>query len=59
MNPRTALIVAAIALVLGAVGLYVGIDAKNSSEDARDATDATQAELEQQLSGAESKVEGS
>ena len=46
MNPRTALIVAIVALVVGAAGLVFGITAKNSSDDAKDASEQTQARLE-------------
>src|SRR5688572_16047385 len=38
MNPRTAVIIAALALVVGAVGVFIGIDAKNTSSDAQDSS---------------------
>src|SRR3954468_18170229 len=58
MNPRTALIVAGLALVIGAVGLVIGISAKNGNQSDQDIADATKAQLEQQLGTTATKVRG-
>jgi|SRR4051794_25465699 hypothetical protein len=58
MNPRTALIVAGLALVIGAVGLVIGISAKNGNQSDQDIADATKAQLEQQLGTTATKVQG-
>jgi chromosome segregation ATPase len=58
MNPRTALIVAGLALVIGAVGLVIGISAKNGNKSDQDIADATKAQLEQQLGTTASQVKG-
>src|SRR3954447_10706094 len=58
MNPRTALIVAGLALVIGAVGLVIGISAKNGNQSDQDIADATKAQLEQQLGTTATKVKG-
>ena len=49
MNPRTALILAGLALVVGVVGLVIGISAKNGNKSDQDIADSTKAQLEQQL----------
>jgi septal ring factor EnvC (AmiA/AmiB activator) len=58
MNPRTALILAGLALVVGAVGLVIGISAKNGNKSDQDIADATKAQLEQQLGTTASEVKG-
>jgi chromosome segregation ATPase len=58
MNPRTALIVAGLALVVGVVGLVIGISAKNGNKSDQDIADATKAQLEQQLGTTASQVQG-
>jgi chromosome segregation ATPase len=58
MNPRTALIVAGLALVVGVVGLVIGISAKNGNQSDQDIADATKAQLEQQLGTTASQVQG-
>ena len=49
MNPRTALIVAGLALVVGVVGLIIGISAKNGNKSDEHISDVAQAQLEKQL----------
>ena len=56
MNPRTALIVAVLALVVGAAGVYFGIEAKNNSDDAQDSAEAVKTQLESQLGTTESEA---
>lgn len=58
MNPRTALIIAGIALAVGVVGLVIGISAKNGNKSDQDIADATKAQLEQQLGTTASEVQG-
>jgi chromosome segregation ATPase len=58
MNPRTALILAGLALVVGVVGLIIGISAKNGNQSDQDIADATKAQLEQQLGTTASEVQG-
>jgi len=58
MNPRTALILAGLALVVGVVGLIIGISAKNGNKSDQDIADATKAQLEQQLGTTASEVQG-
>ena len=58
MNPRTALILAGLALVVGVVGLVIGISAKNGNQSDQDIADATKAQLEQQLGTTASQVQG-
>src|SRR4051812_28104400 len=58
MNPRTALILAGLALVVGVVGLVIGISAKNGNQSDQDIADATKAQLEQQLGTTASEVQG-
>jgi chromosome segregation ATPase len=58
MNPRTALIIAGIALAVGVVGLVIGISAKNGNKSDQDIADATKAQLEQQLGTTASQVQG-
>ena len=58
MNPRTALILAGLALVVGVVGLVIGISAKNGNKSDQDIADATKAQLEQQLGATASQVKG-
>ncbi|HEY7267871.1 MAG TPA: hypothetical protein VH501_09265 [Solirubrobacterales bacterium] len=58
MNPRTALILAGVALVIGVVGLIIGISAKNGNKSDQDIADATKAQLEQQLGTTASQVKG-
>jgi hypothetical protein len=58
MNPRTALILAGLALVVGVVGLVIGISAKNGNKSDQDIADATKAQLEQQLGTAASQAQG-
>jgi peptidoglycan hydrolase CwlO-like protein len=58
MNPRTALIVAGLALVVGVVGLVIGISAKNGNKSDQDIADATKVQLEQQLGTAANQVKG-
>jgi chromosome segregation ATPase len=58
MNPRTALILAGLALVVGVVGLVIGISAKNGNKSDQDIADATKAQLEQQLGTTASEVKG-
>jgi hypothetical protein len=58
MNPRTALILAGLALVVGVVGLVIGISAKNGNKSDQDIADATKAQLEQQLGTTASQVQG-
>ncbi len=55
-NPRTAVIVAVIAILVGAAGLVFGISAKNSSNDAEDAASSAQSQLESQLKSDESSL---
>ena len=59
MNPRTALILAGLALVVGVVGLVIGISAKNGNKSDQDIAAATKAQLEQQLGTTASQVQGS
>ena len=58
MNPRTALILAGLALVVGVVGLVIGISAKNGNKSDQDIADATKAQLEQQLGTTASQAQG-
>src|SRR6266508_2662399 len=58
MNPRTALILAGLALVVGVVGLVIGISAKNGNQSDQDIADATKAQLEQQLGTTASQAQG-
>ena len=58
MNPRTALILAGLALVVGVVGLVIGISAKNGNTSDQDIADATKTQLEQQLGTTASQVQG-
>jgi chromosome segregation ATPase len=58
MNPRTALILAGLALVVGVVGLVIGISAKNGNTSDQDIADATKTQLEQQLGTTASEVQG-
>ena len=58
MNPRTAMILAGLALVVGVVGLVIGISAKNGNKSDQDIADATKAQLEQQLGTTASQVQG-
>ncbi len=58
MNPRTALILAGVALVVGVVGLVIGISAKNGNQSDQDIADATKTQLEQQLGTTASEVKG-
>ena len=58
MNPRTALIVAGLALVVGVVGLVIGINAKNGNKSDQDIANATKTQLEQQLGTTASQVQG-
>src|SRR5215208_4411340 len=58
MNPRTALILAGLALIFGVVGLVIGISAKNGNQSDQDVADATKAQLEQQLGTTASQVQG-
>ena len=58
MNPRTALILAGLALVVGVVGLVIGISAKNGNSSDQDIADATKTQLEQQLGTTASEVQG-
>ena len=58
MNPRTALILAGLALVVGIVGLVIGISAKSGNKSDQDIADATKAQLEQQLGTTASEVQG-
>jgi chromosome segregation ATPase len=58
MNPRTALILAGAALVVGVVGLVIGISAKNGNKSDQDIADATKAQLEQQLGTTATQVQG-
>jgi archaellum component FlaC len=58
MNPRTALILAGLALVVGVVGLVIGISAKNGNQSDQDIADATKTQLEQQLGTTASQVQG-
>jgi chromosome segregation ATPase len=58
MNPRTALILAGLALVVGVVGLVIGISAKNGNKSDQEIADATKAQLERQLGTTASQVQG-
>ncbi len=58
MNPRTALILAGLALVVGVGGLVIGISAKNGNKSDQDIADATKTQLEQQLGTTASEVKG-
>jgi archaellum component FlaC len=58
MNPRTAVILAGLALVVGVVGLVIGISAKNGNKSDQDIADATKTQLEQQLGTTASQVQG-
>jgi hypothetical protein len=58
MNPRTALILAGLALVVGALGLVIGISAKNGNKSDQDIADATKTQLEQQLGTTASQAQG-
>jgi archaellum component FlaC len=58
MNPRTALILAGLALVVGVVGLVIGISAKNGNQSDQDIADATKTQLEQQLGTTATQVQG-
>jgi hypothetical protein len=58
MNPRTALILAGLALVVGVVGLVIGISAKNGNKSDQDIADATKAQLEQQLGTTATQAQG-
>ncbi len=57
MNPRTSLIVAVVALLVGGAGVFIGIQAKNDSSDAQDSSDAVKAQVDAQLGSAESQIE--
>jgi chromosome segregation ATPase len=50
--------VAGLALVIGAVGLVIGISAKNGNKSDQDIADATKAQLEQQLGTTATQVQG-
>jgi hypothetical protein len=58
VNPRSALILAGLALVVGVVGLVIGISAKNGNKSDQGIADATKAQLEQQLGTTASQVQG-
>ena len=58
MNPRTALILAAVALVVGVVGLIIGISAKNGNKSDEHISQVAQTQLEQQLGTTASQVQG-
>ena len=58
MNPRTALILAGLALVVGVIGLVIGISAKNGNKSDQDIADATKTQLEQQLGTTANEVKG-
>jgi archaellum component FlaC len=58
MNPRTAVILAGLALVVGVVGLVIGISAKNGNKSDEHISSVAQQQLEQQLGTTASKVQG-
>jgi archaellum component FlaC len=58
MNPRTALILAGLALVVGVVGLVIGISAKNGNKSDEHISEVAQQQLEQQLGTTASDVQG-
>jgi chromosome segregation ATPase len=58
MNPRTALILAGIALVVGVVGLVIGISAKNGNSSDKHISEVAQQQLEQQLGNTANAVKG-
>src|SRR6185503_16193289 len=58
MNPRTALILAGVALVVGVVGLIIGISAKNGNKSDEHISQVAQTQLEQQLGTTASQVQG-
>jgi archaellum component FlaC len=58
MNPRTALILAGVALVVGVVGLVIGISAKNGNKSDEHISEVAQQQLEQQLGSTASNVQG-
>ena len=57
MNPRTALIIAVIALIVGGVGLVIGISAKNGNTSDEDIANSVKSQLEQQLGTNASKTQ--
>jgi archaellum component FlaC len=58
MNPRTALILAGVALVVGVVGLVIGISAKNGNKSDEHISEVAQQQLEQELGSTASQVQG-
>ena len=59
MNPRTAVILAGLALVVGVVGLVIGISAKNGNKSDEDISRGrSRPQLEQQLGTTASQVQG-
>ncbi len=58
MNPRTAVILAGVALVVGVVGLVIGISAKNGNKSDEHISQVAQQQLEQQLGSTASQVQG-
>lgn len=58
MNPRTAVILAGIALIVGVVGLVIGISAKNGNKSDEHISEVAQQQLEQQQRTTASQVQG-
>jgi chromosome segregation ATPase len=58
MNPRTALILAGVALVVGVVGLVIGISAKNGNKSDEHISEVAQQQLQQELGSKTSQVQG-
>jgi archaellum component FlaC len=58
MNPRTALILAGLALVVGVVGLVIAINAKNGNKSDEHISEVAQQQLEQQLGSTATQVQG-
>jgi uncharacterized protein HemX len=58
MNPRTAVILAGLALVVGVVGLVIGISAKNGDKSDEHISEVAQQQLEQQVGTTASQVQG-
>jgi chromosome segregation ATPase len=58
MNPRTALILAGVALVVGVVGLVIGSSAKNGNKSDEHISEVAQQQLQQELGSKTSQVQG-
>jgi chromosome segregation ATPase len=58
MNGRNAMIVGVIALLLGAAGLVVGLNAKSENQSDEEVADQVKTELEERIGGTAKTAEG-